>query len=106
MLVSRIIAVLREGIADLDRIRAVTFTEKAAGAMKLRLRAGLERARNDGRARPEVRAHLDRALAHLEVARVGTIHALCADLLREFPVEARVDPLFEVMPEDEAERLF
>src|SRR5262249_21036048 len=36
----------------------------------------------------------------------GTIHALCADLLRERPVEARVDPLFVVSSEDEAERLF
>jgi len=106
MLVDRIIAVLRAGIADLDRVVAVTFTEKAAGEMKLRLRAGLERARNAGGVAPAVRENLDRALGHLEVARIGTIHSLCSDLLREFPVEARVDPLFEVMPEEEAERLF
>src|SRR5262249_41032614 len=29
-------------------------------------------------------------------ARVGTIHSFCADLLRERPLEARVDPLFEL----------
>ncbi|APR82119.1 ATP-dependent nuclease, subunit A [Minicystis rosea] len=106
MLVARIIAVLRAGLADLDRIVAVTFTEKAAGEMKLRLRAGLEKARNDPATTAAEMVHLDRALAHLEVARIGTIHSLCADLLREFPVEARVDPLFEVTPEEEAERLF
>jgi ATP-dependent exoDNAse (exonuclease V) beta subunit len=106
MLVARIIAVLREGVADLDRIIAVTFTEKAAGEMKLRLRAELEKARNAPEVSPAARENLDRALAHLELARIGTIHSLCSDLLREFPVEARVDPLFEVMPEDEAERLF
>src|SRR6185437_15762298 len=106
MLVDRIIAVLRAGLADLDRIVAVTFTEKAAGEMKLRLRAGLERARNEGGVATAVRQNLDRALGHLEVARIGTIHSLCSDMLREFPVEARVDPLFEVMPEEEAERLF
>jgi ATP-dependent exoDNAse (exonuclease V) beta subunit len=106
MLVARIIAVLRAGVAALDRIVAVTFTEKAAGEMKLRLRSGLEAARSDAVATPDERANLDRALAHLEVARIGTIHALCADILREFPVEARVDPLFDVMAEDEAERLF
>ena len=106
MLVARIIAVLRAGLADLDRVVAVTFTEKAAGEMKLRLRADLEKARNDAPTTPGERGHLDRALAHLEVARIGTIHSLCGDLLREFPVEARVDPLFEVMPEDEALRLF
>src|SRR5215475_10497789 len=63
MLVARIIAVLRAGLSDLDRVVAVTFTEKAAGEMKLRLRAGLERARNDAAATPEERGHLHRALA-------------------------------------------
>src|SRR6185369_901925 len=76
------------------------------GEMKLRLRTGLERARTDPQATAAERRRLDGALAHLEVARIGTIHSLCADLLREQPVEARVDPLFEVAPEDEAERLF
>jgi ATP-dependent exoDNAse (exonuclease V) beta subunit len=74
--------------------------------MKLRLRTGIEKARTDPSATPEQRERLDRALAHLEVARIGTIHSLCSDLLRERPVEARVDPLFEVCAEDEAERLF
>jgi ATP-dependent helicase/nuclease subunit A len=86
MLVDRIISVLRAGLADLDRMIAVTFTEKAAGEMKLRLRTGLERARDDAAAPHAARVHLDRALAHLEVARIGTIHSLCADILREFPV--------------------
>jgi ATP-dependent exoDNAse (exonuclease V) beta subunit len=108
MLVARILAVLRAGKQDdeLDRIVAVTFTEKAAGDMKLRLRAGLEREREDPRITVPERVRLERALSQLEVARIGTIHSLCADILREFPVEARVDPLFEVMAEDEAERLF
>ncbi|WP_437288216.1 UvrD-helicase domain-containing protein [Sorangium sp. So ce406] len=109
-LVSRIVAVLRkapeEGGGTLDRIVAVTFTEKAAGEMKLRLRAEIERARGDARSGPAERARLDEALAHLEAARIGTIHSFCADLLREWPVEARVDPLFQVAAADQAEALF
>ncbi|AUX38722.1 ATP-dependent deoxyribonuclease subunit A [Sorangium cellulosum] len=109
-LVSRIVAVLRkgpeEGGGTLDRIVAVTFTEKAAGEMKLRLRAEIERARSDPAAGPAERARLDEALAHLEAARIGTIHSFCADLLREWPVEARVDPLFQVAAADHAEALF
>lgn len=42
-LVGRIVALVREGISTLDRIVAVTFTEKAAGEMKLRLRTEIER---------------------------------------------------------------
>src|SRR5271165_4457999 len=58
MLVARVIAVLRAGIAGLDRIVAVTFTEKAAGEMKLRLRTELEKARTDAAATDEERGHL------------------------------------------------
>src|SRR5262249_18323344 len=43
-----------------------------------------------------------KALSQLELARIGTIHAFCGDLLRERPVEAGIDPLFEVAAEDQA----
>jgi ATP-dependent exoDNAse (exonuclease V) beta subunit len=104
-LVRRILAVIETGRTTLDRIVAVTFTEKAAGEMKLRLRAEIERARNEpGLGDPE-RERLRRALSHLEVARIATIHAFCADLLRERTVEAEVDPLFEVAPAEESARI-
>jgi ATP-dependent helicase/nuclease subunit A len=104
-LVARIVALLRTGTATLDRIAAVTFTEKAAGEMKLRVRGEIERARAAPDASEAERRHLDRALEKLEVARIGTIHAFCGDLLHERPVEAGVDPLFQVAPEEESERL-
>src|SRR5262245_22535876 len=94
-LVGRIVAIVKAGKATLKQIIAVTFTEKAAGEMKLRLRSELEKARQHPQATHDERARLETALEELEVARIGTIHALCADLLREHPIEARVDPLFE-----------
>ena len=42
-LVTRIVNVLATGGARVDQMLAVTFTEKAAGELKLRLREGLER---------------------------------------------------------------
>jgi superfamily I DNA/RNA helicase len=90
----------------LSRIIAVTFTDKAAGEMKLRLRTSIEEARLDDTATAEVRALLDKTLEELEAARIGTIHSLAADLLRERPVEARVDPLFEVVAEESSATLF
>jgi ATP-dependent helicase/nuclease subunit A len=105
-LVRRVIAVLADGRTTVDRVVAVTFTEKAAGELKLRLRAGLELARRTASADGATRRHLEAALARLEEARVGTIHGFCADLLRERPVEARVDPQFRVLTEADAERLF
>lgn len=104
-LVSRIIAVLAGGHARVGSLVAVTFTEKAAGELKLKLRAELERARR-GASDETVRTNLEDALARLEEARVGTIHGFCADLLRERSVEAQVDPDFEILPEGESERTY
>jgi ATP-dependent exoDNAse (exonuclease V) beta subunit len=105
-LVGRIVRIIAEGKADVDEIVAVTFTEKAAGELKLRLREKLDSARMAADRHDDERARLDRALTQLEEAHVGTIHAFCADLLRERPVEAGVDPLFEVLTEPASARLF
>jgi ATP-dependent exoDNAse (exonuclease V) beta subunit len=110
-LVARIVALLRLGHTTLDRILCVTFTDLAAGEMKLRLRSELEKARLRAAAAgdpgsDDERLRLDDALSKLELAPIGTIHSFCADLLRERPVEARVDPVFEVAAGDQQERLF
>src|SRR2546427_5585634 len=103
-LVARIVALVRSGRTTLDRILSVTFTDLAAGEMKLRVPAELAAARAG--ARPEERDRLTSALERLEAAPIGAIHSFCADLLRERPVEARVDPVFEVAAGEEQERLF
>jgi ATP-dependent exoDNAse (exonuclease V) beta subunit len=104
-LVKRILRILSTGRATVGSIVAVTFTEKAAGELKLRLREALEKERTAA-ADDEVRTRLGNALAQLEEAHVSTIHGFCAELLRERPVEARVDPLFSVLTEPQSDRLF
>ncbi|PYR58674.1 MAG: ATP-dependent deoxyribonuclease subunit A [Acidobacteria bacterium] len=104
-LINRILSVLASGRATMTEIVAVTFTEKAAGELKLRLREELERARGSTE-KPEVGARLEEALKKLEDAHVNTIHGFCAELLRERPVEACVDPLFVVLTEAQADRLY
>ena len=115
-LVTRIVNVLATGGARVDQMLAVTFTEKAAGELKLRLRERLERARHglrddhagqgdrsvqrDGDPAARLR-NIEHAIAHLEEAQVSTIHGFCADLLHERPVEAGVDPQFDVLAEPE-----
>src|SRR4051794_21273185 len=73
-LVARILALLERGVAPLSRIVAVTFTEKAAGEMKLRLRTEIEKARGRVGGGSEERARLDHALEELEASHIGTIH--------------------------------
>ena len=102
-LIRRIVAVLGEG-ADIGAIAAVTFTNKAAGELKLRLRQELDRARAS--AAESHRHYLESALAHLEEASIGTIHAFCGQILRERPVEAVVDPAFRELTDIESRQIF
>ena len=67
-LVRRIVRVMQTGRADVTGIEAVTFTEKAAGELKLRLREALEHARARSANEAEERERLDRALGRLEEA--------------------------------------
>ncbi|MCC7171955.1 MAG: UvrD-helicase domain-containing protein [Planctomycetes bacterium] len=93
-LVKRVIALIRGG-TSLSRIVAITFTEKAAGELRVRLRRKLEdevRSATD----PTESARLRDALTELDAATISTIHGFCQSLLRERPVEAGLDPGFEL----------
>ncbi len=105
VLVHRLVALLQSGKAEVDKIVAVTFTRKAAGELKLRLRHELETARQKAPDADALR-NIEAAIASLEEARVGTIHSFCAEILRERPVEAQIDPDFQELSEAEAPRLF
>jgi len=72
LLVARILTWLRSGRAALPAIVAITFTEKAAAELRLRLREAIEAARP--LAGPAERSRFDQALADLELAPIRTIH--------------------------------
>ncbi len=120
LLVERLLVALGGARVRATEFAAITFTEKAAGELRERLAAGLERLRGlasgddaaeggkeadralrhlveeRGIGREEIARRALSALADLDRARVGTIHSFCADLLRANPLEAGVDPAFEV----------
>lgn len=97
LLIDRIGQLVLAG-TPLRALAAITFTEKAAGELKVRLRRALldrvdqAAAGKDGRAS----ARLAQALADLEGAAITTIHSFCLSLLREHPFAAGVDPRFAV----------
>ncbi|MBY0494837.1 MAG: UvrD-helicase domain-containing protein [Cyanobacteria bacterium] len=105
-LVGRIVALIEHERATIGQIVAVTFSEKAAGELKLRLREELERARSRIAMPSKASRLLDDAVHDFEEAHISTIHTFCADLLRERPVEACVDPAFAVLTDSQADRLF
>lgn len=104
-LVNRIVAAVTAG-CGIERVVAVTFTHAAAGEMKLRVRQELDRARQNATLDDDARTRAGEALQHLERAFIGTIHSFCAQMLRQRPVEACVDPAFEEIAQPEAYALF
>ena len=99
VLVDRIIHLIEQKTATLDEIVAITFTDKAAAEMRDRLRQAFRQ-----------RAPLDdseemsrwRTLEHrVDTARISTIHAFCAGILRENALFCGLDPDFVVMTEAE-----
>ena len=101
VLVSRYLNLLGAGV-DPANILAMTFTRKAAAEMRERILEKLRQAAATSEtARRQWRALCDR----LSDVHITTIDAFCLSLLREFPLEADLDPGFGIADETEAPRL-
>jgi ATP-dependent helicase/nuclease subunit A len=97
-LVSRMVALLREGKCQVETIAAVTFTRKAAAELRTRFQLAIESAARNA---SDIQRHrLVEASGNVERCFIGTIHSFCARLLRERPVEAGVDPGFVELDEN------
>jgi ATP-dependent helicase/nuclease subunit A len=101
--IERILEAIRTGRATMEQIVAITFTEKAAAGLKMRLRDRMDDARRN--AKGEERQRLELAMRQLERSHINTIHGFCSWLLKERPIEARVDPGFQVLDELETQLL-
>ncbi|HSE37226.1 MAG TPA: UvrD-helicase domain-containing protein, partial [Blastocatellia bacterium] len=95
VLVERYLHILRSQEITVDQIVAITFTNRAANEMRGRLRTELDRLLWS--APPIERAKWLRHKRTLDGAIITTIHGFCARLLREFPVEADIDPQFALL---------
>ncbi len=98
VLVERVMNLLDRGVA-LRRIVAITFTRKAAGEMKERLRGAIHRRpQDDPRSMDKWRA----IELEVETARITTIDGFCASLLHENALRIGLDPDFTTLGEEEA----
>jgi ATP-dependent helicase/nuclease subunit A len=103
-LARRMAAGISAGHYEVEHMAAVTFTRKAAAELRGRFQRALEdRLRVAGD--DAERRRLEAALSGIERFFAGTIHAFCARLLRERPVEAHIAPGFVELDEVDDERL-
>jgi len=100
VLVDRYVRLIQENV-DPRHILAITFTRKAAAEMRDRVIAELGRRAASGHLPPAIWQHVRGRLADVAIS---TIDAFCFGLLREFPLEADVDPAFEIADETEMAR--
>jgi ATP-dependent helicase/nuclease subunit A len=96
-LVARYAGLLAEGL-DPRQIAAITFTTKAAMQMRSKVRESIATLEKE-ETNPEERQRWSNLSAQIDSARIGTIHSLCAEILRNHPAEAGLDPRFEVLEE-------
>ena len=97
-MLDRMVALIREGLCQVDTLAAVTFTRKAAAELRARFQVELEQA---ARKAAGVEAErLLQAVSGAERCFIGTIHSFCARLLRERPIEAGVDLAFQELDEE------
>ncbi|HMD33936.1 MAG TPA: UvrD-helicase domain-containing protein, partial [Vicinamibacterales bacterium] len=101
VLVERYVNLLRAGVEP-DHILAITFTRKAAAEMRLRV---IERLKEASRLSELDTARWRDVRERLGDIAVSTIDAFCLSLLREFPLEADVDPGFDLADNTEVPRL-
>ncbi len=90
VLVERFVKAVCERGLDVDSLLVITYTERAAGELRDRIRARLAEA-----GRPELARELDAAW-------ISTIHGFCHRLLRSHPFAAGIDPRFRVLDDAQA----
>jgi ATP-dependent helicase/nuclease subunit A len=87
VLVERFVRAVCDRGLDVGSVLVITYTRKAAGELRTRIRRELR-----GRGRVDLARELDGAW-------ISTIHGFCARLLRTYPFEAGLDPRFRELDE-------
>jgi len=90
VLVERFVEAVVDGGLDVQSLLVITYTERAAGELRARIRSRLLECE-----RPDLALELDGAW-------VSTIHGFCRRLLGAYPLQAGIDPGFRVLDEPQA----
>ena len=86
-----------EAPQDINRFLIITYTKAAASELRAKIAEAISKALAE---RPKDR-HLQRQLSRIYLAKISTVHAFCADILREYAHELGLYPDFRIAEETE-----
>ncbi|MDR7857270.1 UvrD-helicase domain-containing protein [Tissierella sp.] len=102
VLTERFVHILENGNLEdgkeIESIVAITFTKKATQEMTDRIRKEIRKNFSKGSKWRMYYRDMDKS-------NISTIHSFCAKILRENPIEAKLDPLFEVLEDSVSTKL-
>ncbi len=107
LLVERFVRILEHNGFKPEQIVALTFTEEAAAQMKHNIRQAVENRRAQFTPSDRTANPWERVYDCLSLSKITTIHGFCLSLLKEYPLEAGLDPAFELLsPVEQQSGLF
>ena len=89
---------------DVSNIAAITFTEKAASELYLKISVLIDDKLSEIDNLPD-KKKLEKIRRQLVSANISTIHSFCINILREYPVEAKLDARFIPIDENLSQEL-
>jgi len=104
VLAKRYLQIAIEGNVSLQKIAAITFTDKAAGELYKRIAEEIEDKINTSKKKTD-KIKLEKIRRQLVSANISTIHSFCINILKEFPVEAELDANFTPIDQTTAAEL-
>ncbi|MDP9401792.1 MAG: UvrD-helicase domain-containing protein [Actinomycetota bacterium] len=104
-LVERIANLVVAAGVRLRDVAAITFTEAAAAELRDRIREAFE-VRADEAGDADERATCRQAVADVDQAAIGTLHAFCLRILSEHPLEAGLPPRVDILDEVSSQLAF
>ena len=103
VLVDRLMSYLMDEAApaNLDEFLIITYTKAAAAELRGKIAAKL----TERMAESPENKHLQRQMQRLYLTKISTVHAFCADILREYAYRLELAPDFRVADENECREL-
>lgn len=104
-LVARMVNMVCSGEYEISELAAITFTDKAAEELRIRIREKLSQVLAAGPS-PEVAARVRLATVQLDAAAIGTLHGFAQRILTTYAAQAGLPPVLSVLDAVAAEMEF